>query len=148
MPILKGRLQHEGALVDVLLGWSAARAGQLRAAKRPVPPPVQARALIDTGAEVTCIEGALIQQLGLPFGVMVSANLPAHGGLTFGFLHDASVTILHPSGKPPDHLAMLNLSVLDLSLSPLGYQALIGRDVLARCRFVYNGRRNTFHLTY
>jgi hypothetical protein len=38
MPVLKGRLQNLGALVDVLLGWSDARARQLRASLRPVPP--------------------------------------------------------------------------------------------------------------
>ena len=148
MPVLRGQLQNEGALVEVLLGWSAARAQQLRAALRPVPPPLQTRALLDTGAEVTCVDTSLIQQLGLPFGGTVPANLPAHGGLTFTALHNASLIILHPSGQTRDHLAVVNLSVLELSLAPLGYRALIGRDVMTRCRFLYDGPRNSFRLTY
>ena len=148
MPVLTGMLQHDGPLVDVAFGWSAVAGKQERAALRPVPPPLRARALVDTGAEITCVDAALIQQLGLPFGAFVPANLPAHGGLTFGVLHDASLAILHPSGNARDHLTLLNLSVLELSLSSLGYQACIGRDVLARCRFLYHGPRNAFRLRY
>jgi hypothetical protein len=148
MPVLRGFLQPEGALVEILLGWSAAGARQQRVALRPVPPPVQARGLLDTGAEITCVDGTLIQQLGLPFSGTVAANLPAHGGLTFASLHDASMTVLHPSGKSRDNLVVLNVTVLDISVSSLGYQALLGRDVLARCGFLYDGPNNEFRLGY
>lgn len=148
MPILSGFLQPEGALVEILLGWSAAGAQKQRAALRPVPPPLQGRALLDTGAEITCVDGVLIQQLGLPFGGTVAANLPAHGGVTFAALHHASLTVLHPSGNSPDNLVVLNLTVLDIAVSSLGYQALIGRDVLARCGFLYDGPKGTFRLEY
>jgi hypothetical protein len=141
-------VQSEGALVEVLLGWSAAAAQQQRASLRPVVSPVQVGALLDTGAEMSCVDVSVIQQLGLPFAGTAPANLPAHGGLTFGALHDASLTILHPSGQIRDYLIVLNLSVLELSLAPLGYQALIGRDVLARCRFLYDGPNNRFRLGY
>ena len=143
MPVLTGPLQDDGPLVEVVLGWSASRARQLRAALRPVPPPLQTRALLDTGAETTCIDASLIQQLGLPFGGTAPVNLPAHGGFTFSSVHDASITILHPSGRARDHLAVLDLSVLELDLAALGYQALLGRDLLARCRFVYDGPKGT-----
>ena len=148
MPVLRGTLQDEGALVEVLLGWSAAGGQQLRAALRPIAPAVEATALLDTGAEMTCVDASLIQQLGLPLGGMAPANLPAHGGLTFAAMHDASLTILHPSRKTRNHLAVLDMSVLELPLTPLGYQVLIGRDILARCRFLFDGPKNTFSLTY
>jgi hypothetical protein len=130
------------------LGWSAAGAQQQRVALRPIPPPLQALALLDTGAEMTCVDGVLIQQLGLPFAGTVAANLPAHGGLTFAALHHASLTVLHPSGNSRDHLVVFNLTVLEISISSLGYQALLGRDVLARCGFLYDGPKNTYRLTY
>ena len=148
MPVLRGLLQDDGALVEVMLGWSISRARQLRAALRPVPPPVQMRALIDTGADTTCVDASLVEQLGLPFGGTTPVNLPAHGGLTFSSLFNASVTILHPSGRPRDNLAVLDLSIVELDLAALGYQALVGRDVLARCRFLYDGPKNTFQLRY
>ena len=56
MPVINGALDAQGALVDVLVGWGEARARQLRLALRPVPPPVSARAVIDTGAEISCID--------------------------------------------------------------------------------------------
>src|SRR5436190_282173 len=108
----------------------------------------QVAALLDTGAETTCVDCELIRQLGLPFAGTVAANLPAHGGLTFATLHDASLTVLHPSGYSRDHLVVLNVTVLDISVSSLGYRALLGRDVLARCGFLYNGPNNTFRVAY
>jgi hypothetical protein len=93
MPVLTGVLQPDGALVDIALGWSAVGAQQQRTALRPVPPALPARALVDTGAEMNCVDAALIHQLGLPLAGFVATNLPAHGGLTFGALHDASLTI-------------------------------------------------------
>ena len=148
MPVIRSSLQAEGALVDVILGWSESRARQLRAALRPVPPPITTRALVDSGAEITCVDAALIQQLGLPPGGTVGANLPSQGGLSFGFLTDASMTVVHPSGNPRDHLEIRNHTVLELSLRSLGYDILIGRDILARCRFFYHGPGNWFLLAY
>jgi hypothetical protein len=129
-------LQAEGALVDILAGWSAARIQQLRVALRPVPPPVHARAVLDTGAEITCLDAALIHALGLPSGGTVLANVPAQGGLTLAALHDASITLIHPSGNARDNLVVRNLSVLELSLASFGYEALLGRDLLAICHFL------------
>ena len=148
MPILTGVLQPDGALVDLVVAWSFLHAQQLRLGFRPVPPPVSTRALIDTGAEITCVDSSLIQTLGLPFGGTVLANLPAHGGLTASVLSAASLTIVHPSGNAGNNLVIRNWSVLGLLLAGLGYQALVGRDVLAQCRFLYHGRRNRFRLTY
>jgi hypothetical protein len=148
MPILKGTLQIEGALVVIVLGWSVARARRLRAALRPVPPPVNAQAIIDSGAEVTCVDSSLIQVLGLPLVGTVLANLPAHGGVTASALHDASLTVVHPSGNARSNLVVGNLEVLELSLAPVGYHILLGRDVLAACRFLYNGPGNSFQLAY
>src|SRR5258707_115107 len=97
MPILRGTLAPEGALVQILVGLDASSVQATRAALRPVPSPVRVRALLDTGAEITCVDSALIQTL---------------------------------------------------CLAVLGYEALIGRDVLAQCRFLFNGPRNRFLLAY
>jgi hypothetical protein len=108
MPVLTGVFQPEGALVDFVVGWSFLHAQQLRLALRPVPPPVSTRALIDTGAEITCVDSTLIQTLGLPFAGTVLANLPAHGGLTANVLSAASLIIIHPSGNARNNLVMRN----------------------------------------
>jgi hypothetical protein len=41
-----------------------------------------------------------------------------------------------------------NLLVLEVPLAGLGYQTLLGRDVLDHCDFLYAGRRQRFSLTY
>jgi len=148
MPVITGPLQADGVLIEAQFAWSATRAQQLRAALRPVPPSVQAKALLDTGAEITCLDTQLVQALGLPLGGLTLANLPAHGGLTGGALYQAALTIVHPSGNAVDNLITNDLSVLGLSLSALGYEAILGRDILAKCRFLYDGLGNRFELEY
>lgn len=148
MPILSGRLQPEGAVVDVQVGWSAAQARQLRHAHRPVPPALDTRALVDTGAEITCIDGLLIQQLGLPLAQLALANIPALGGLRVGTHYHGSLVIVHPSGGASASLVVPNVLILEAPLAGLGYHALVGRDVLALCDFVYAGRRRRFALRY
>lgn len=148
MPVLKGILQPEGALVDVQVCWSAGQVRQLRQAHQPVPPAIDARALVDTGAEITCEDGALIQQLGLPLAQLALANIPALGGLRIGAHYHAGMVVVHPSRAPGRDLVVQNLLILEVPLAGLGYQALIGRDLLARCDFLYAGRRQRFTLTY
>jgi hypothetical protein len=148
MPILSGSIEAEGAIVDVLLGWSATAVRQLRSGLHPIPQPVTARALLDTGAETSCFDPVLIRALGLPWRGSAAVNVPATGGLTFSAQHDASVTVLHPSGSASDHLVIGDLLVVEVPLTALGYQALIGRDVLAKCRFLYEGPASQFELNY
>lgn len=100
MPILKGILQGEGALTDVQFGWSTNQARALRHLQRPVPPRVDVRALLDTGAEITCIDGIVVQQLGLPLAQVALANIPMLGGLSAGAHYHASLIVVHPSGDP------------------------------------------------
>jgi hypothetical protein len=148
VPILIGPLQTEGALVEVRIGWSASAVRQRRAALHPIPPPEQVWALIDSGAESTCLDTDLMQRLGLPLAGFSLANIPASGGQTVASEHDASLTLLHTSGNPQDCLTLPDLMVMALPIGALGYQALIGRDVLARCRFLYDGPRSEFQLEY
>jgi hypothetical protein len=148
VPVLRGILQVEGALVDVQLSWSASQARSLRLAQQPVPPPLDARALLDTGAEITCVDTALVQQLGLPLAQVALANMPAVGGLTAGAQYHAGLTVVLPSGDPHQDLGFQTLLILELPLAGLGYQALLGRDVLDRCDFLYGGRRRRFTLAY
>lgn len=148
MPVISGLVQPEGAMVAVVIGWSHGRALQLRLGSKPVPQPVRGRGLLDTGAEQTCVDLAFVRNLGLPFRGVSLMNLPAHGGTSIASVTDASLTIVHPSGNARDNLVIRDLPILELSLGAIGYDVLIGRDVLANCRFLYNGKRNRFRLRY
>jgi hypothetical protein len=148
VPILRGDLQPEGALVEVQVGWSAGQARQLRQAHRPVPPALDARALLDTGAEITCLDTVLVQQLGLSLAQLALANVPVLAGLRAGVHYHASLTVVHSSDDPGQALVFQNLLVLEVPLAGLGYQTLLGRDVLDHCDFLFAGRRQRFSLTY
>jgi hypothetical protein len=134
--------------VDLLIGWSEDDARAQRQALRPVPPPVNLRGLLDTGAEISCVDASVVQTLGLPMEGIPITHVPAVGGVTYGMPYKTSLTLEHPSGMGGDHLVVGNGVVIELSLAQLGYQALIGRDVLALCDFLYSGKGGTFTLTY
>ena len=76
MPTIVGPVDPDGAFVSVLVGVSEATARRLRMALSPVPGPVHGRGLLDTGAEMTCVDLALVRHLQLPWTGMVPANLP------------------------------------------------------------------------
>jgi hypothetical protein len=54
------------------------------------------------------------------------------------------LTLVHPSGYARANLVSRNLPVLEQPLNQLGYQALIGRDILDRCLLVYDGPGRAF----
>ena len=56
-----------------------------------------------------------------------------------GAHYHASVTVVHSSGEPGQALVLQNLLVLEVPLAGLGYQTLLGRDVLDHCDFLYAG---------
>jgi len=65
--------------------------------------------LLDTGAEVTCVDPKLVEDLELPYDGPVLANVPSLNHATFASQYDASLTILHPSGDQQAHLAISDL---------------------------------------
>jgi hypothetical protein len=140
--------KQDGPIVDVEIGWSSAEIRAARRAGRPIPPPVQGLALIDTGAEGSCLDSSLIRQLGLPYGGITMVNVPASGGLVFSPSHDANVVVRHPSGVSALNLILADVFLYELDLGLLGYQALLGRDLLASCRLLYDGPGGRFKLRY
>jgi hypothetical protein len=148
MPIIKGRIVNDGAIISVSIGWGRASARNLRLAKRAVPVPIEAKALLDTGAEVTCLDPQLIEDLELPLNGYGLVNAPALQEMTFAAQYEASVTILHPSNVKNQDLVVNDLTVMELPLGLLGYQMVIGRDLLSRCQFLFNGVRKRYALKY
>jgi hypothetical protein len=149
---LQAATSAEGAIVDILIGLPAAIVQSLRKAGRPIPQPLALRALLDTGAEATCADPTVLAPLviagNLPPTRFLLANVPATGGLTGGTEYQVSLTVLHPSGNVRRSLVPRTWDILELSLGPLGYQAIVGRDVLERCVLVYDGPSATFTLGF
>jgi hypothetical protein len=117
-----------------------------RRAMSPIPQPVSVVALLDTGAERTCVDPSVVTRLGLPVSGTglslapgVGTGVPALGGSTVNFSYEAGLIILRPVTKPPSNLVIPELLVDELPLAAFGTEAVIGRDVLADCVLVYNG---------
>jgi hypothetical protein len=149
MPTVSDAVGRDGPLVRVELGISTASRRRLRTAKSPIPQSLTLTALIDTGAEITCIDPRIVGRLSLqPGGSYAPINAPGLGGLVFPDSYDIDLTVLHPSGIPADHMVVSDLEVADVSLNVFRIDVLLGRDVLALCDFNYLGRASQFALTY
>jgi hypothetical protein len=151
MRTFDGPITPDGALVDVLIGLSAAALRTIRNQGKPVPPPVATRALLDPGAEVSCADSQALAHIiaaGIRPVRYFFANAPALGGVTPTAEYTVSLILIHPSNNPRANLILPNQSVLEQPLGTLGYQILVGRDVLARCLFFYNGPGTRFTLGY
>jgi len=110
--------------------------------------PVEVDALIDTGAEATCVDNPIITQLGLPATTGTLANVPSLGGITGSVMYSAGLTLLQHTNKRTQHLDISAIPVLGLNLSTFGVKAVLGRDVLAYCVLIYDGLTGTFTLSY
>src|SRR5262245_12554778 len=142
MRSLHASIEAEGILIPVLVGFSAADVLKMRRMAKPIPTPVTVRALIDTGAEVSCVDPASLAPLlaaGLEHKRFVFANAPALGGALPAAEYYVSLSILHPSDDARANLVFGNHSVVEQPLGNLGYQVLLGRDVLAKCLQVHDG---------
>jgi hypothetical protein len=148
MPYLNGPILPRGAVVNLRIEVSAPRALVLRNAGQTLPPPVNLRGLIDTGADVTCIDINHVPFLAQQIPAVALVGAPA-GGWTIGLQYDASLTVLHPQGGRRANLTLSSIPIVDLALAPfLGYEAVVGRDVLERCLLIYEGQTSRFTLGY
>ncbi len=145
MPHLTLTISPEDPLIDLAVGVSKPRADALMANSLSVPPPMRIRALIDTGASCTCVDSDVLSQLALsPTG-----NVQIHTPSTSGSPHscnqyDISLMLLHPNLT----LTFGVVPVIESNLISQGIQALIGRDLLTRCLFVYDGSAGAFALAF
>jgi len=136
-------------MLTAFIGVSRERRSALTLAKMEIPQIVSIRALIDTGASVTCVDPSVMISLQLtPTG-----KIPIHTPSTKNdpVEHDQyDVSLFVPAvtdTQPPLVLHILPVVCAEL-LIPQGFHALIGRDVLRQCLFSYNGSAGHFTLAY
>jgi hypothetical protein len=112
---------------------------ELRRTGRPLRDPVEVEALVDTGSGRSILQRELARSLGLtPVGTVEidtpsSTDVPAlEYWVRFWF----------------DSAASVEVKVLEAPLPVARIRALLGRDVLDQARFVYDGVRGEFSLTF
>jgi predicted aspartyl protease len=101
-------------------------------------PTKQGMALIDTGASRSAIDEDVAKELGLPIvnvGKMTSAS------------HEQHPCNLYPvQFSIPPAITFQSPQTMGAKIAPQGYIAIIGRDFLAKCVFIYNGGAGTVTL--
>lgn len=132
-------LTRQGPKVQVEISLPQTISQQLTQQGLEIPGPVTGHALIDTGASGTCIDIEVAQTMDLPVIDQVRMSTPS----------DAAIEV----NVYPVHLSFLGSPVqidcrraIGATLCSQGLIALIGRDVLQHCIFVYNGVAGQFTL--
>jgi hypothetical protein len=148
MPVLNGPLAPHGeAVVAVEVAVPFAFARFILSRGLTPAAPVTVHAVIDTGSFITCIDPGVFLALRLaPFTTMPIQTASSGQAPVDRDVYRVNWTVLHPGRKPP--LALPRLTVVATDLSQTGHEAVLGCDVLARCKFTYNGRAGTFSLAY
>ena len=131
-------LAAAGPLVEVTFTIVAAAQHIRREAGDPLPTPVQATAMIDTGASATAVKAGLLGPLGLhPINV---APVTTATGI------DIPCPVYAVQlGLPANRI---EITVIEAPLEGQHIQALIGRDVLQHGLFIYQGPSNQFTLSF
>ncbi len=148
MPYFTRQVFPNGSLMVVaMVGISAPRRIALQAEAMPVPNAVRIEAMIDTGASCTCIDPAILDQLGLTATGSTTVNTPTTGDSPHVVeTYDVGLTIYAATEQSP--LIHQTMPVIKSQLKPQGIDGLIGRDVLRSCFLTYDGQNGLFTLAY
>lgn len=132
-------LQSVGPVVELRIGVGTAAETALKGASAPIPTPVGALGMIDTGATGTVIQQGTASQLGLnPVG-LVFINTPSSTNVR---CYEYLVRLVFPNN------VLYEGTVIEAPLQGQHIQCLIGRDVLAHGVLVYIGYVSTFSLSF
>jgi hypothetical protein len=147
MPRLEVPIGPNGPIIEVRLMVVSDDARDLAAAGRPVPPPFSVPGLVDTGAELSAIQQSLVDWTGISSFRFVEARSSVLGDesrlapvyriqMTFGPI------------EAPDPPRWRTIEAVGVNIVSPGASVLIGRDLLATCRFTYDGRKQRLMLSY
>ena len=143
-------LQGMGPVIETQVGISEKHAELLRQEGLPVPEPIRCRLLIDTGASRSLVKHGIAEQAGLK---LISSGYPIHGvGVdTTGKVYMGKISFICKSKVDPrvTHTIWVDTLIMSGSLHESKViDGLIGRDVLSRFDFRYNGLTGKFTLQY
>ena len=135
-----------GPLIDIYLTASAQRLAALAAAGTTAPQPVLAKALVDTGASHTSFDTSIVPQLGLSPTGIVSVVTPSTGATPCEMLsYDLGFHIPFPNGQYWSKPLWVATAA---DLLHQGFSVLLGRDLLAEGMLIYDGKHNTFTMSF
>ena len=135
------KLELSGPSLNIEISLHPTHAKSLIDSGSDVSPPTAGIGLIDTGAGATCVEEKILKKLGIP--AIDSQPIWTPDGPGNRSVYPCKIS--YPGTPlPPSNFN----SVLGVDLTGFGCQALIGRDILRDCQFVYNGVQGTWTLAF
>ena len=132
----------DGPRVRVRIGAHPREVAQLARSGRVAPAPIDGWALIDTSTLFTVIDARIARALGLE----AIARLPTKRDGDAGWTEQAVYRLALECEPDDGHRRFLLDEVVEYELDVQGVIALIGRDVLRRCAFIYDGLRGVFRM--
>ncbi len=147
MPFFTLQTSPAGPIVDAFVGVSAGKVAALQQAQQQVPPLQRIRALIDTGASGSCVDPMVLTALGLQATGQVAVHTPTTGS-TPAMCSQYDVSILIPAQNALPFQIPTTAVTEHEFFKAQGFHALLGRDILSRCIFIYNGQLRLFTLGY
>ena len=146
MPQLTFPIVSTGLIVPVLIGLDGFTATQLHNAGQRIPPPILARGILDTGADVTCVPAAILQQLG----IATVTTKPAHAisGRYQANMVEISLSIFHPNAPSSDVFTCSDLFAMELAHAIHDADVVVERDAILQSQFFIDGPGGHFTLTW
>jgi hypothetical protein len=147
MPRLERPIGSDGPIIDVRIWIGREQEEALRARGLRVHPPMSVPGLLDTGAERTAIQQVLAKGMGLPVHDWVGIRSSVLGAEE----RDAPVYLMRMtfgSIEAPDPPRWRITSPVGVTMVSPGALILIGQDLIATCRFTYDGRKRMLKVSY
>jgi hypothetical protein len=147
MPRVTGLIEEiSGAVIRLYVGVDRQRQILLAKHNFPVPVPIVVRAQVDTGSGVTAVAPQILETLDLrPIGkkpvITPSTGATPHECNEFVaslWLADYGMGLHYPVANV----------IASVFLPEEQIEALIGRDLLAQCAFLYDGRAGQFEFDF
>ena len=146
MSLLHGQIDEGGPVVDLFVAVSKARAAALIRNGLPVPEPVLVRALIDTGATLTTIPPEVFSRLEIPpvgeIPLYTPSAQPGVPQICDSYHVGLSIVVNGAARRFPDCLVV----AAECWHETETVTALLGRDILRHCNFLYRGPDRAFSL--
>lgn len=140
-----GLMTEHGPIIHVIVMQSSPYVDALKAAGQKPSKPIRVRALIDTGAACTAVDQALVSRLGLMSIGTAKIHTPSTAGAYVERPQFDGLIAIEQVERGPLHMP---LPLLATELTAGGFEVLIGRDILARCVFHYDGPHRSFSLDW
>jgi hypothetical protein len=138
-------ISNDGLALNVLIGLKGADMAALVAAGKPVPAPALARALVDTGTDVTCCAKWVLQRFGLV--PMLQHTTQTASGSASVRLFEVSLSIPGATSASGPLFVLPQLVVMELPQPLQNVEVLIGLDVLLQCVLHVDGPGRQFSLS-